>query len=335
MASSKLIASSTSWYSDLKRKLSPRASTSSATDFLLIDSSSNARDNLVFDSVMVEGFPRNAYAEINLGLDQSHRLGAEAESSSGALLTAEITLLDAAGAITPISDGELEPRRVVRKTVDDVWREIVAGKKSEKQPKEEMMTLEDFLVKAGAVEETALATIDVLKVKEEQSSGGIYVYESKSDVIGSEAAVGMDIGDMGRRRGKRSLSLLQPLDKVAQQRQRRMIKNRESAARSRERKQVGEFSLVFHWLVSSYGEVTDDLFSFSWCGFVVIVLGVSSGVGVDGGETGKRKRAIAKREGEGEAEHMKKRLKQLMENVIPVVEKRKPPRLRRVRSLPW
>ncbi|KAL6506596.1 hypothetical protein OROHE_022428 [Orobanche hederae] len=296
MASSKLIASSTSRYSDLKRKLSPRASTSSATDFRLIDSSSNARDNLVFDSVMVDGFPRNAFAEINSGLDQIHRLGADAESSSGALLTAEITLLDAAGAITPISDGQLEPRRVVRKTVDDVWREIVAGKKSEKQPKEEMMTLEDFLVKAGAVEETVLATRDVLKVKEEQSSGGIYVYESKSDVIGSEAAVGMDVWDMGRRRGKRSLSLLEPLDKVAQQRQRRMIKNRESAARSRERKQA--YQVKLESMVVRLEEEKERLL--------------------------KEK-----------AEHTKKRLKQLMENVIPVVEKRKPPRLRRVRSVQW
>ncbi|KAK6118784.1 hypothetical protein DH2020_047475 [Rehmannia glutinosa] len=36
----------------------------------------------------------------------------------------------------------------------------------------------------------------------------------------------MDVGDLGRGRGKRSLSLLEPLDRAAQQRQRRMIKNR-------------------------------------------------------------------------------------------------------------
>ncbi|KAF9601305.1 hypothetical protein IFM89_018415 [Coptis chinensis] len=41
----------------------------------------------------------------------------------------------------------------------------------------------------------------------------------------------------GGGRGKRR-AVLEPIDKVAQQRQRRMIKNRESAARSRERKQA-------------------------------------------------------------------------------------------------
>ncbi|KAK6131473.1 hypothetical protein DH2020_034781 [Rehmannia glutinosa] len=237
MASSKLMASSTSRNSDLKRKLSACASTS---DFLRIDSSSN----LASDSVMVDGFSRNAYVERNPGQDQGHRMGVEAESSSSTLLNAEITLLDAAGAVTPISDGEMEPRRVVKKTVDDVWREIVAGKKSEKkQPKEEMMTLEDFLVKAGAVEEAASATRGVLEVKEEGLSGGIYAYESKSGVIGTEVGLGMDVGDLGRGRGKRSLSLLEPLDRAAQQRQRRMIKNRESAARSRERKQAYQVEL--------------------------------------------------------------------------------------------
>ncbi|KAK6115068.1 hypothetical protein DH2020_007337 [Rehmannia glutinosa] len=231
------MASSTSRNSDLKRKLSACASTS---DFLRIDSSSN----LASDSVMVDGFSRNAYVERNPGQDQGHRMGVEAESSSSTLLNAEITLLDAAGAVTPISDGEMEPRRVVKKTVDDVWREIVAGKKSEKkQPKEEMMTLEDFLVKAGAVEEAASATRGVLEVKEEGLSGGIYAYESKSGVIGTEVGLGMDVGDLGRGRGKRSLSLLEPLDRAAQQRQRRMIKNRESAARSRERKQAYQVEL--------------------------------------------------------------------------------------------
>jgi hypothetical protein len=39
---------------------------------------------------------------------------------------------------------------------------------------------------------------------------------------------------------------MEPLDKAAQQRQRRMIKNRESAARSRERKQVRFIFYFFH-----------------------------------------------------------------------------------------
>lgn len=135
---------------------------------------------------------------------------------------------------------------MVRRTVDDVWREIVAGKKSEKQPKEEMMTLEDFLAKAGAAEEEEEeeATRSIVDVKEEWLSGGIYSYESGSGVIGAGVGVGFDVGGLGRGRGRRSMSLLEPLDKVQQQRQKRMIKNRESAARSRERKQVGNLLRV-------------------------------------------------------------------------------------------
>lgn len=226
------MASSTSRDSDLKRKLSVcNSSTTTTTDFLRIDSSSNARDNSVPDSVVAGGFLRNAFVERNSGPDQG--------LSSSNLINAEITLLDAAGAVAPIVDGELEPPRAVRKTVDDVWREIVAGKKSEKQPKEEMMTLEDFLAKAGAAEEGRS-----VEVKEEGLSGGIFRYESSSGVIGSGSGMGLDVGGLGRGRGKRSMSLLEPLDKASQQRQRRMIKNRESAARSRERKQVGVLAFL-------------------------------------------------------------------------------------------
>ncbi|PIN23157.1 hypothetical protein CDL12_04121 [Handroanthus impetiginosus] len=290
---SKLMASSSSRDSDLKRKLSACAST---TDFLKIDSSSNTRDNSVSDSVMTDGFLRNAYVERNSSSDQGHGQVVEGTSNSGTLLNAEITLLDAAGAVTPISDGEVEPPRIVRKTVDDVWREIVAGKRSEQKPKEEMMTLEDFLVKAGAAEEEVPATKGVVKVKEEGLSGGIYAYENNSGVIGTRVGMGVDVGGLGRGRGQRSLSLLEPLDKAAQQRQRRMIKNRESAARSRERKQA--YQVELESMAVRLEEENERLL--------------------------KEK-----------AERTKKRLRQLMENVIPVVEKRRPLRLRRVRSMQW
>lgn len=204
MASSKLMASSTSQDSDLKSKLSVSASTS-ATDFLKIDNAAG----------MMDGVSRSKRKS-------GHERVGEAESSC-----------------------ESDPPRAVRKTVDDVWKEIIEGKKRRQQPKEEMMTLEDFLMKAGAAEETR----GVVDVKEEGSSGGIYAYESNSGVIGAEGVMGLDVGGLGRGRGKRSVSLLEPLDKAAQQRQRRMIKNRESAARSRERKQVG--ILVF-WMVCCF-----------------------------------------------------------------------------------
>ncbi|KAL7117730.1 hypothetical protein ACP275_03G091600 [Erythranthe tilingii] len=270
MASSKLMASSsTSRDSDLKRKISACSSTSAA-EFLRIDSNA---------AMVVNGF---------------------SDPGQGHPPVVGITLLDASGAVTPISEGELDDDspRAVRKTVDDVWKEIIAGKKKKNRqnPKEEMMTLEDFLVKAGAVEveeeeAASAATGGIVKVKDEGSSGGgIYSYESNS-------GVSLDIGGLGRVRGKRSLSLLEPTDKAAQQRQRRMIKNRESAARSRERKQAYQVELESMSL--RLEEENEQLL--------------------------KEK-----------LERTKKRLEQLMENVIPVVERRRPPpRLRKIRSMQW
>ncbi|EYU17461.1 hypothetical protein ABFS82_03G085700 [Erythranthe guttata] len=274
MASSKLMASSssTSRDSDLKRKISACSSTSAA-EFLRIDSNA---------AMVVNGF---------------------SDPGQGHPPVVGITLLDASGAVTPISEAELDDDspRAVRKTVDDVWKEIIAGKKKKNRqnPKEEMMTLEDFLVKAGAVEveeeeaaaSASAATGGIVEVKDEGSSGGgIYSYESNS-------GVSLDIGGLGRVRGKRSLSLLEPMDKAAQQRQRRMIKNRESAARSRERKQAYQVELESMSL--RLEEENEQLL--------------------------KEK-----------AMRTKKRLEQLMENVIPVVERRRPPPcLRKIRSMQW
>lgn len=200
MSSSKL----TPRNSDLKRK---QLSACTSMEFLGIDrTSSDARCNFVSDTVTVDGRLKIGSAEQN------------------PLFNAKNTLLD----------GDSEPPRIVRKTADDVWREIVAGKKSEQQPKKEMMTLEDFLLKAEAAEEAASGGDGaIVEVKEEELSGRIFANKN-SGAIGKVIGV----GGFGRGRGKRSLSLSEPLDKATQQREIRMIKNRESAARSRERKQV-------------------------------------------------------------------------------------------------
>ncbi|KAL4032471.1 hypothetical protein IC575_005549 [Cucumis melo] len=55
--------------------------------------------------------------------------------------------------------------------------------------------------------------------------GSIIGFANGVDLIGSSGSGG---------RGKRGRATLEPLDKAAEQRQRRMIKNRESATRSRE-----------------------------------------------------------------------------------------------------
>ncbi|MED6181571.1 hypothetical protein PIB30_020492 [Stylosanthes scabra] len=228
------------------------------------------------------------------------------------LLEAQISLLDVP-----------DPAPASAKTVDDVWREIVAGERREckEEAPEEMMTLEDFLAKAGAVDEVT----DVVPMDEEvkmpmalterlSSGGGMFSFDPlpttpfqgmenmEGSVIGFgngvEVVEGGVGGGAGGGRGKRGRPVLEPqLDKAAQQRQRRMIKNRESAARSRERKQA--YQVELESLAVKLEEENDKLI--------------------------KEK-----------AEKKKERYKQLMEKVIPVVVKRRPPRfLRRVRSLQW
>ncbi|KAL4651753.1 hypothetical protein ACB092_01G184000 [Castanea dentata] len=199
-------------------------------------------------------------------------------TDSSLLLDAQITLIEAPNPI-PIS-----------RTVDEVWRQIVSGERKvckQEQHDDEMMTLEDFLVKAGAVQDQDENEEDV-KMKKEERLGGdsILAFPNNNNNNKNGSA----------RVGKRP-RVLEPLDKAAQQRQRRMIKNRESAARSRERKQAyqNELESLAVRLEEENGLLLKD-----------------------------------------KAEKTKERFKQIMEKVIPVVENRRPPRvLRRVRSLQW
>lgn len=328
MASSKLMASSTSTSS---RKSDHRRNPVSKIDPIIkpelrsfhhtqptlnSDNQSNMNLDMSSNSLMtVDEFLKNVYA----GEEESNSPAADvATTTENTLLNAEITLLDAAGAISPIVDDQVAhvqaPAR--KKTVDEVWREIVAGKMSEQrrvEPKEEamdeMMTLEDFLVKAGAVDEVAVVEPVEAEVKlEAGSSGGMFSFDTpymaRQGSVDSGGTVGygnggVDImGSGGTGRGKRRIaSLLEPMDKAAQQRQRRMIKNRESAARSRERKQA--YQVELEAMAVRLEEENEQLT--------------------------KEK-----------VERTKERHKLLMENVIPVVERRKPERkLRRICSATW
>lgn len=117
------------------------------------------------------------------------------------LLDAHITLTEAPPAAPPPC-----------KTPDDYWRELLVAEVKKEIP-DEVMTLEDFLVRVGA------ASVEAEEGKE------------KDDVKPVQTV-------------KRRAVALDPLEMAAQQRHSRMIKNRESAARSRERKQVPPIFVV-------------------------------------------------------------------------------------------
>ncbi|VVB07162.1 unnamed protein product [Arabis nemorensis] len=203
------------------------------------------------------------------------------------------------------------------KSVDEVWREIVSGesKGMKEETQEEIMTLEDFLAKAAVEDAAAIGNgesddLDV-KIPPERLNYGFdhsapphNPFQMIDKVEGSIVAFGngFDVyggGGGGTTRGKRARVMVEPLDKAAAQRQRRMIKNRESAARSRERKQA--YQVELESLAAKLEEENEML----------------------------SKEIEEKR---------KERYQKLMEFVIPVVEKpqqQQPRFLRRIRSLEW
>ncbi|KAK2979604.1 hypothetical protein RJ640_020096 [Escallonia rubra] len=252
MASSKLMTSSAPRNPDLRRRSSTSSSTKSSSitetrsNYDLNHNAATTTTTNTTNTMMVDGILRNLH-------------GGDSQASDSTLLDAEITLLDAAGAVTAISDNEAIGGAASNgggKTVDEVWKEIVEGRRERRRCKQEvvdddeMMTLEDFLAKAGVVEEVEEEMEDV-KVAlpplpppmAETLSGGIYAFDQK--FASGEGVLGFGSGNWGEPeggRGKRR-AVLEPMDKAAQQRQRRMIKNRESAARSRERKQAYQVEL--------------------------------------------------------------------------------------------
>ncbi|KAK4280225.1 hypothetical protein QN277_011872 [Acacia crassicarpa] len=240
-------------------------------------------------------------------LRDAYESGPTTEST---LLDAQITLLEtpantAAAAISADGNaggGSLNPS----KTMDDVWKDMISGERREckEEALDEMMTLEDFLAKAEAVDDDDDVKIPVAPT--ERVSGGLFsfdsfnqtTFQSLDKIEGSVIGFGNGLEvDGGGERNKRGRPVLEPLDKAALQRQRRMIKNRESAARSRERKQAYQVELES----------------------IAVRL--------------EEENELLMRE---KVERTKKRYKQLIERVIPIVEKQKQPRvLRRVRSWQW
>ncbi|MQL94215.1 hypothetical protein Taro_026866 [Colocasia esculenta] len=206
------------------------------------------------------------------------------------------------------SNGVADAGREGRKTAEEVWEGISGDRGADGRGEaayEEAglgeITLETFLARAGTVadEDVGAASgavqqqvgIPMLGFVVDPALGERFLQQQVIQVDGSHASSGNG-GEGGKKR-----PLQDPVDKASQQKQRRMIKNRESAARSRERKQA---------YTSDLEKSVEQL---------------------------EEENAMLVRQQEVQN---KARLKQLMENLIPVDEKRRPPRrLRRTCSMDW
>jgi ABA responsive element binding factor len=128
--------------------------------------------------------------------------------------------------MSPVPAPRQETAGAAPRTAVEVWKEIIGGSSGGEEVAvagggAAEMTLEDFLARE---KEDGVRVPGPSAALEEQAAMGF--------LNGAEGARG------GGGRGKKR-QLIDPMDRATMQRQKRMIKNRESAARSRERKQVG------------------------------------------------------------------------------------------------
>ncbi|KAH7653974.1 ABA responsive element binding factor protein [Dioscorea alata] len=167
-------------------------------------------------------------------------------------------------------------RALSKKTVDEVWKEIQDGRSKnneehgvagqERQPTFGEITLEDFLEKAGIIAEGStkkrndpVGNVDPMSGAHDFTQGahwllqyqqmpavpqpqthqnlmGAYAMYADAQMNLASPTIGAlsDSQTPGRKRGAQD----ELTDKIVERRQKRMIKNRESAARSRARKQA-------------------------------------------------------------------------------------------------
>ncbi|RDX73434.1 ABSCISIC ACID-INSENSITIVE 5-like protein 2, partial [Mucuna pruriens] len=166
----------------------------------------------------------------------------------------------ASGSLNPQGSLTLS-RDLSKKTVDEVWRDMQLNKGStnrdrkgqERQPTLGEMTLEDFLVKAGVVADSNgassrhghLMQYHLPSVQQNMMAGyvagqsfqvavNLVLDAPYSETPASLIGVLSDSQTLGRKRAASG----EVVEKTVERRQKRMIKNRESAARSRARKQA-------------------------------------------------------------------------------------------------
>ncbi|KFK22898.1 hypothetical protein AALP_AAs47564U000100 [Arabis alpina] len=158
------------------------------------------------------------------------------------------------------------PRDLSKKTVDEVWRDIQQDKNEtntttttstshNKQPILGEITLEDLLLKAGVVTETLQMPQDVVNVASNgpwiqyhqppphlQQQQGFMSYPicEMQEMVSPTSLMMCGLSDTQQALGRKRVGSSggEIVEKTVERRQKRMIKNRESAARSRARKQA-------------------------------------------------------------------------------------------------
>ncbi|CAN6829291.1 unnamed protein product [Brassica oleracea] len=144
------------------------------------------------------------------------------------------------------------PRDLSKKTVEEVWKDIQQNangsggganerRDNNKEPTLGEMTLEDLLLKAGLVTETVTG-----------GGGGLGQYHQLPSMPQGQSFMPYPVADMQamvsqtslmgglsdtQTPGRKRVASGEAVEKTVERKQKRMIKNRESAARSRARKQ--------------------------------------------------------------------------------------------------
>ncbi|KAG5398276.1 hypothetical protein IGI04_020090 [Brassica rapa subsp. trilocularis] len=191
------------------------------------------------------GGPGKDYGSMNMDeLLKSIWTAEEAQAMSMTMTSSAATTMVQPGGNLQRQGSLTLPRTISQKTVDEVWKCLITkdgggssgggGRESNNAPQRQQtlgeMTLEDFLFRAGVVRE------DNNSSQQMASFGGTGVTVAATSP-GTSSAENNSLSPVPYvlNRGRRSNT---GLEKVIERRQRRMIKNRESAARSRARKQA-------------------------------------------------------------------------------------------------